>query len=213
MTKLEQLKEIIQIGKQGNVKSKLTSEAIDTVGGFTSPNIRNLMNLLGGVSSTYLECGSHIGSTLISTVFGNDNLESAIGIDNFSLFDEGMNAKKDFLSHCNRLIPNRYKLLEQDYFTVTKEKINKPIDLYLFDGSHDYESQKKGITYYAPLLADESIIVVDDYDWEEPFNGTNDGIIESGLNVVFSHHFTSNRSSDCGVHGWWNGLFVALIKK
>lgn len=213
MSKLEQLKEIIEIAKQGNVKSKLTNDAIDSVGGFTSPNIRNFLNLLGGISTVYLECGSHVGSTLISTVFGNDNLKTAIGVDNFSLFDEGQHAKRDFLSHCNRHIPGRYKLLEQDYFTVKAEDVGHPIDLYLFDGCHDYESQKKGITYYAPLLADEAIVCVDDYDWIDPFTGTNDGLTESNLEIIFSYHFTSNRSSDCGQHGWWNGLGVFLVRK
>jgi len=213
MNKLEHLKKIIDTALQGAGTSKLTPQEIDTVGGFTSPNIRHLLNNLGAISTHYLECGSHVGSTLISTVFGNDNLQSAIGIDNFSLFDEGQNARADFLKHCDTHIPNRYKLLEQDYFSVTKKEIPNPIDLYLFDGAHDYESQKKGITHFAQFLADEAIVMVDDTDWDEPLQGTMDGLQESGLKIKYIRTLSSGVRSDCGERGWWNGFIVAFVTK
>lgn len=213
MSKLEQLKSIIDTALQGAGKSKLTEEVINSVGGFISPNNRHLLNNLGAISTHYLECGSHVGSSLISTVYGNDNLKSAIGIDNFSLFDGGNNARHDFYEHCNKFIPNKYKLLEKDYFTVTKEQIGEPIDLYLFDGAHDYESQKKGIVYFSHFFADECIVIVDDFMWNEPQQGTWDGIREAGLKIKFAVTLDSGVRSDCGERGFWNGLFIALITK
>lgn len=213
MTKLEQLKQIIDTALQGAGKSKLTNEVIDSVGGFTSPNIRHLMNNLGAISTHYLECGTHVGATLISTVFGNDDLQSAIGIDDFSLFDEGHQAKKDFIHHCEYYIPGRYKLLEKDYFWVTQDEVGEPIDLFLFDGAHDYESQRKGITYYAKLFADECIVCVDDFAWVEPQKGTWDGIREAGLKIEWAIVLDNGIRSSCTANGWWNGFFVALIKK
>lgn len=213
MSKLEQLRNIIDTALQGAGKSKLTQEVIDSVGGFISPNNRHLLNNLGAISTHYLECGSHVGSSLISTVYGNDNLKSATGIDNFSLFDEGHNAKKDFLSHCERHISGRYTLLEQDYFSVTKKEISNPIDLYFFDGEHNYESQRKGISYFAQFLADEAIVVVDDAAWVEPNAGTIKGLFESGLTVEYLTLLDSGRRSDCGEHGFWNGIFIILVSK
>jgi len=211
MSKLEQLRNIIDTALQGAGKSKLTEDVIGRVGGFISPNNRHLFNNLGSISTHYLECGSHVGSSLISTVYGNDNLQSAIGIDNFSLFNEGQEAKIDFFAHCNEHIPNRYKLLEKDYFTVTKKDIPNPIDLYLFDGQHDYESQKKGITYFAKFLAKEAIIVVDDGIWEEPNKGTMQGLMESGLIIEWLTVLDSGVRSDCSERGFWNGLIIALV--
>lgn len=213
MSKLEQLKQIIDTALQGAGKSNLTQECIDSVGGFTSPNIRHLMNNLGAISNYYLECGSHVGSTLISTVLNNENLKSAIGIDNFSLFDVHHNSKNDFIHNCEYYISGKYKLLEKDYFKVTKEEVGEPIDLYLFDGAHDYESQKKGITYYSKFFADECIVVVDDFDWDEPQQGTWDGIREAGLKIKYAATLSSGVRSDCGERGFWNGLFVGLISK
>lgn len=213
MNKLEQLKEIIDTARKGAGESKLSKDAIDGVGGYIAPNNRHLYNNLGAISTHYLECGSHVGSSLISTVYGNHNLKSAIGIDNFSLFDEGHNAKKDFLKHCDLHIPNMYKLLEKDYFTVTEKDIPNKIDLYLFDGAHDYESQKKGITYFSKFFAEETIVLIDDFNWNEPQQGTWDGMREAGLKIVWAAILDSSVRSDCGDFGWWNGTGIFLIKK
>lgn len=213
MSKLEQLKQIIDTALQGAGKSKLTEDCIGSVGGFISPNTRHLMNNLGSISTHYWENGSHCGSSLISTVYGNDNLKSATGVDTFELFDERHNAKNDFFHHCERWIPGQYRLLEQDYFSVTEKDLIAPIDLYLFDGAHDYESQRKGITYYAPLLAKQAIIVVDDGVWPEVNAGTMKGLMESGLTIDFLTVLDSGVRSDCSERGFWNGCIIALVSK
>ncbi len=85
MSKLEQLQAIIDTALQGAGKSKLTENLIDSIGGFISPNIRHLLNNIGAISTHYVDCGSHVGSSLVSTVYGNDNLKSATAIENWSL--------------------------------------------------------------------------------------------------------------------------------
>lgn len=213
MTKLQQLRQIIDTALHGAGKSKLTEDVIGRVGGYISPNNRHLLNNLGSISTHYYEIGSHVGSSLISTVYGNDNLISATGCDNFSLFDEGHNAKKDFLLHCNEHIPNRFSLVEKDCFTVTKEDLPNKIDLFFSDGAHDWESQKRAITYTAQFLADESIVVVDDFAWDEPNGGTMEGFQESGLKIKYVATLDSGVRSDCGERGFWNGIGIFLASK
>jgi len=101
----------------------------------------------------------------------------------------------------------------EDYFTVTKEDIPNEIDLYLFDGAHDYESQKKGVTYFSQFFAEECIMIIDDFDWDEPQQGTWDGIRESGLKITYGATLSSGIRSDCGDRGFWNGTAVFLISK
>ena len=105
-----------------------------------------------------------------------------------------------------------FRSLEKDCWTITQDELPK-IDLYFFDGAHDYESQKKGITYFAPFLADEAIIIVDDAMWPEPNKGTIHGLMESKLNVEYLVTLDSGVRSDCSERGFWNGLMVILIKK
>lgn len=213
MSKLEQLKQIIDTALQGAGKSKLNNEVIDSVGGFTSPNIRHLMNNLGAISTHYVECGSHVGSTLISTGYKNDNLKSAIGIDNFSLFDDGHNTRNDLFKHCEMFIHNQYAIVEKDFYTTNKKDLPNPIDLYLYDGGHSFDEQRKGITHIVPFLADEAIIVVDDGIWDEPNAGTMKGLMESGLEICWLTVLDGGVRSDCSERGWWNGLIVCLVKK
>ena len=173
MSKLEQLRNIIDTALQGAGQSKLTQEVIDSVGGFTSPNIRHLMNNLGAISTHYADCGSHIGSTLISTVYGNDNLKSATAIDNWSLFSTKQHdSRTEFFNHCDRLIPNRYKAVEKDCYTVTKKDLPNPIDMYLYDAGHSADETARGITYFKQFMADEFILLIDDFWWDTVQEGT-----------------------------------------
>lgn len=213
MNKLEQLKQIIDTALQGAGKSKLTEEVINSVGGFTSPNIRHLMNNLGSISNHYAEFGTHCGSTLISTVYGNNNLKSAIGVDLFVLFNEDHNVRNDLFKHCERFIPNQYKIVEKDFYTLTKEDLPDRIDLYLYDGGHSYEEQRKGITHIVPFLANEAIIIVDDGVWEEPNRGTMKGLMESGLEITWLTVLDNGIRSSCSDTGWWNGIICCLVKK
>lgn len=213
MNKLEQLKQIIDTALQGAGKSKLTNEVIDSVGGYISPNNRHLLNNLGAISTHYYEIGSHVGSSLISTVYGNTNLESATGCDNFSLFDESHNAKNDFINHCSKFIPNQWDLLEKDCFTVTKEDLAYPIDLFFSDGAHDYESQRKAITYTAKFFSDEAIVIVDDFSWPEPNAGTMKGLKQIPFDIIYAATLDSGVRSDCSARGFWNGIGIFLIRK
>ena len=208
MNKVVILKEIIDTALQGAGKSKLTEQPL-SVGGFISPNNRHFLNNLGAISKHYFEIGSHIGSSLISTVYGNDNLLSATACDNFSLFNND-DSKKFFLQNCDTHIKGRYSLLEKDAFTVQRDEL-LPIDLFLVDGAHDYKSQLDAITYFAPFLADECIVVVDDFSWSEVNRGTMDGIRDAGLKIEYFMTLWSGKESDCGEQGFWNGYCVFLI--
>lgn len=213
MNKFDQLRQIIDTALQGAGKSKLTQDVIDGVGGYISPNNRHLLNNLGAISTHYYEIGSHVGSSLISTRYRNDNLLSATGCDNFSLFDEGHNARNDFYNHCDLYIPGQYGLLEKDCFTVQPHEFPAPIDLFFSDGAHDWESQKKAITYTKQFLASEAIIVVDDFSWPEPNGGTMEGLAEAGLKVKYATTLDSGVRSDCGERGFWNGLGIFYVVK
>lgn len=210
--KLEQLKQIIDAALQAPGKSKLTEAQFD-VGGFISPNVRHFYNNVASIATHYFELGSHIGSSLVSAVYGNDNLKSATACDNFSLFSEGQDARAEFYKNADRHIKGKYKMLEKDGFKLTKKDLPNPIDLYLKDGDHSYESEYLGVTTIAPFLADESIMLVDDFSWPSVNQGTWDGIRDAKLNVVYAMVLWSGRESDCGDHGFWNGVGIIYLKK
>lgn len=191
--------------QQGEVeKSRLESGAFD-VPGFTSNKIRHLLNNLGAIpGSHYLEIGVHKGGTFVAANNQN-NLLSSIAVDNWSEFAQEGEARREFLAHTNRMLkPNSFKFYEQDCFTLTKEHIANPVNFYLYDGCHSFESQYKSLTYFYPMLDDVFLFLVDDWNWEDPQKGTRKAISDLNLKVLFEKELHN---------GWWNGLFVSLLKK
>ena len=185
-------------------QSKLTKAAFEAPG-FTSPKIRHLLNNLGELPEThYLEIGVHKGATFVATNFKNNPL-SSIAVDNWSEFAEDGETKKEFMKHTSELLtPGSYKFYEQDSFSLTKEELPHPVNFYLYDGCHSYESHLKALTYLYPMLDDTFLFLVDDWNWPDPKRGTRQAIQDLKLKTLFERELDQ---------GWWNGLLVSLLKK
>jgi hypothetical protein len=192
----------IELAEQ--LKSKLDRAAFQAKG-FTSPKVRHLLNNLGSLDGLhYLEVGVHRGATFVAANYRNQ-LASAVAVDNWSEFEENGEVKADFLRHTSTLLaPGSYRFLEQDCFTVTRAQLQAPVNFYLYDGEHSHESQRKALTHFYPMLDDAFIFVVDDYTWETAKSGTQEGIGELGLEILYQREL---------VDGWWNGLYVSVLRK
>jgi hypothetical protein len=173
--------------------------------GFTSPKVRHLLNNLGSLDGLdYLEVGVHRGATFVAANYKN-RLSSATAVDNWSEFADDGKVKGEFLQHCSTLLaPGSWRFLEQDCFTVTREQIRTPINFYLYDGEHSVEAQRKALTHFYSLLDDAFIFLVDDYSWDAARGGTDAAIGELGLERVYQRELTE---------GWWNGLYVSVLRK
>ena len=192
------------IERADQMTSKLDRAAFQARG-FTSPKVRHLLNNLGSLDGLdYLEIGVHRGATFVAANYKN-TLASATAIDNWSEFAENGTVKEEFLRNCSMLLePGAYRFLEQDCFTVTREQIHTPVNFYLYDGEHSFEAQRKALTHFYAMLDDAFIFLVDDYSWEAARSGTEEAIGELGLERVYEQVLTE---------GWWNGLYVSVLKK
>jgi len=183
--------------------SKLTPEAMEP-GGFTSPEIRHLMNNLGAISNNYLEIGTHRGALSVAATYRN-NIRATL-CDNWSEFAES-DAREDFLKYHKRFMPESV-VLEQDCFTIAEDQVDGKIDLYLYDADHGYEAQEKGITYFEKFFAPQVIICVDDFNWEASQKGTRMGLgylTMNGWKIEGEWFLTGEQ--------FWNGYGVFLLKK
>lgn len=201
------------IAKAHEQQSKLSPQAIN-VPALSSLRLRHLMNQLGSISTHYLEHGPHKGGLFCSTIFGNDNLISATAVDCYaSDFSSGDEAKPQFLKNVSDLKPDNldFELIHKMSFDVLPEEIRHPIDLYLFDADHSEDSQCRALTHFLPSMADEFIFCVDDYSWEDVRNGTQRGIKESGVEILFEKELITDHEYDND--SYWDGYYVALLKK
>ena len=94
-----------------------------------------------------------------------------------------------------------------------------PFNVYLFDGDHSELDHFKALEYYLPVLNDEFIFMVDDWNWPNVRDGTMRAIRELDLIVEFRHEiFVSgddlqNMPNHKGKQTWWNGIGIFLLKK
>lgn len=186
------------------MQSKLDRAAFQARG-FTSPKVRHLLNNLGSLDGLdYLEVGVHRGATFVATNYKNA-LASATAVDNWSEFADDGKVKGEFLHHCSTLLaPGSYRFLEQDCFSVTRDQLPAPITFYLYDGEHSFDAQREALTHFYAMLDEAFIFVVDDYSWDAARSGTEEAIGELGLERVYERELTE---------GWWNGLYVSVLRK
>lgn len=194
-------------------KSKLTEDALK-VPFMGSLKIRHLLNNLGAISTRYFEVGSHKGGSFCSTISGNYNLLSAVCCDNFSEFNEEQGLKQQLIANALDHISNKtmFHLLDEDCFGIDPKRIPHPIDLYLFDGNHSFESQRDGVKHFVTAMADEFILCVDDWTFPGVAEGTQIGIQESGLKVLSTHIMVTPEEGLPNDH-WWNGFACFLMSK
>lgn len=193
-------------------KSKLVPENFD-VPGFVSLAGRHLYNNLGALATRVCEVGSHLGCSLTSTVSHNPQIVSATAIDSFASDEiEERKCKPLFLENIKKWMPKEteFKLIHAESFSFDLKEIQAPIDFYIYDGDHSMISQRRALTHYYPILADEFIFIVDDYNWPEVQEGTQKGIQDCNLEVLFERHLVGG---DHDNESWWNGYYVALLKK
>jgi hypothetical protein len=192
--------------------SKLPEEVVK-IRGLTSLKIRHLLNHLCSMpNASYLEIGCWKGATLAAAVY--DNSLQAIAIDNWSEFSENHRASaEEFNRNLGPYIKNGLlKFYEVDCFKVDKPKVfTQPINIYFYDGNHSVLSQWKAFTFFDSVLDDCFIAIVDDWNWEQVKVGTQRAFKDLNYTVLFERSLSTGSATD--PDGWWNGLYVAVIRK
>jgi hypothetical protein len=198
------VQDCIEMAERG--KSRLTDEALK-VEGMTGIKVRHLLNNLAALSQNILEIGVHKGAMTVACNTGHQLLRYFV-CDNWSQFNGDEKGREHFDENI-KAHNIKCTVFEQDCFTIDLSKLPK-IDMYIFDGDHNVEDHVKAMTYFKPVLAPIFILVVDDYSWWQVQKGTTDGILMAGMEVLYSKELGVGIEGD--ESGWWNGLFVALIK-
>jgi hypothetical protein len=192
----------------GNLRSKITPEAMTTMEGLSSPRVRHLLNNLASQAKSYLEIGCYLGGTLRAALHGNNHLYAA-AVDNFSMSPE---TREQFFKNTEGL---NFDFFEEDSFSMDITKIKQPIELYFFDGCHSVESQYKAVSYFLDAMADEFVIIIDDWDMNKVRVGTHTALIDRKIKPLEKYELrgASGQSDDKRKEVWWGGLGIFKIKK
>jgi hypothetical protein len=197
-----------------NSISKLPDEILDMEGMCGNKTRHFYNNLLNMEDARYLEIGTWMGTSLCSAMYGNK--ANIVCIDNFSQFS---GPKEKFLENLVKYSgENKVTFIEENAWNVDvhatfREKIN----VYVYDGGHEYTDHYNALTHYHPCLDDEFIFVVDDWNWKPTRDGTFDSIKDLGLVVKFKHEI---RLTDDDSHTppwgggrqtWHNGIGIFIL--
>ena len=217
--KIEAIRDAIE--RANNHQSKMDQVAW-SVPALSSLKIRHLMNNLGAISTRYLECGVHKGGLYCSTIRNNPNLEYITANDNWASDEQNEDkAYPQFIENVLKCIPDNTIpcVLNKNTFDITPNGVMGPVDLYLFDADHSYESQRKAMTHFLPAMADEFIVCVDDWQYGDVASGTIDGLIDAanaGYSILFQQELLNTEPYTEDEHRnseFWRGFYVALLKK
>ena len=148
---------------------------------------------------TYAEVGTWKGSTFLSATYHNRNIR-ALTCDNWSEFggpkDEFMTnytASSSWPGNAEAWQTCSHGLIDQDFRSVNMRGI-APIDIYFYDGPHSRKDQCDGILAAWDALAENCILLVDDWNWRKPRAGTWDALKAKGADIrMHSEIFTSAR--------------------
>lgn len=203
MSLIKQVNDSLEYANAGF--TKLNEKAI-TMDGMSSFKVRNFLNKIVSYPDTsYLEIGVWRGSTFYSAMHGNKP-KYALAIDNFSQFD-GNELAFQINMHDTE---SGFYFINSDCFNLPYKPTEK-FNVYFYDGDHSLQSHKSALTYYHDMLTDEYIYICDDWNWPEVKAGTEEGIKEKNLEIVQEWTLPADFNGD--KINWWNGLWVAVIKK
>lgn len=196
------------------VRSKLDAETL-AIKGFSTPTMRHFFNnLCSSPVAHYLEVGAWFGASACAAMFGNKQLRTTI-VEDFSQDFSEIKARDHLMASIERVRPTTgtTDLIERDAFTVPMDKfVANPVDVFFYDGRHDYEPQRKAIPYFLSALNSPCAIVVDDFNWPDVERGTRDGIKDVAGQLRLEKKWVIHTpTQDDPV--WHNGLFVGVFVK
>jgi len=179
--------------------------------GMSSQKVRHLLNNIVSMNDArYMEVGVWQGSTFISALYRNAPL-SAIAIDDFHEKWGVANPQQLFNNNCKKFISCPYALLCQDFVNVNLASL-PPANIYFYDGAHDQTKQYLGLQKFYPILDQQFIFIVDDYNMIEAKIGTQNAIKDLSLTIQYETVLSSD-GKNMNKQLWWNGLYVCVLSK
>jgi predicted O-methyltransferase YrrM len=178
---------------------------LDDVPGLARENNLALLNLAASMvepGESYVEIGTHHGTSLIAAMVGNEGIDF-VAVDNFS-FSEGSRERLD--ENISRFGMERPTILEGDAFELIPGGAlgDRRVAVYYYDNGHEYEQQLDGLRMIEPWLAERALLIVDDTDWERVDRATRAYLDQQRRARLLVWIPGKER----GYPAWWEGVQV-----
>lgn len=187
-------------------RSKLTPQQFALDGMSSRLGRATLNNLCSVPGVRYLEVGLFRGATFCSAIYSNAVV--ACGVDNWSQFG---GPKTDCLANIDAHIgANKVSIVDVDCFSGPLLPWSGNYNVYFYDGDHTLASQTYAFSKMHQYLADQAIVIVDDWSDHRAFEGTRCGLELAGLTPVYTR--TMRTQKDPALE-WWSDMQFMVVKK
>ncbi len=163
----------------------------------------------------YFEVGTYLGKSLLSAMIDNAP-RPVFACDNFSQFsDNTYEALRANLAKYH--FADRVTFFNCDFLEVySKSRLTLPVGLYFYDGAHDDASQYEAIKRVEPFLANEALVLVDDWRLANDSgsyakDATMRAVAESSATWELLYELPARFNGDRAM--WWNGVGVLSFKR
>lgn len=155
---------------------------------------------------TFVNIGVWRGFTLLSGMVGNET-KCCVGVDNFSEYG---GPKDEFFGQFRKYRSRNHQFYEMDYIDYFRCYDGAPIGVFIYDGNHSYENQRRALELAEPYFSDDCIILIDDINYDEVHQATCDFVKHSKQR----YHTLFHQETYCNSHPtFWNGITVMQLDR
>ena len=178
---------------------------LEDVPGLARENNLALLNLAASMvepGESYLEIGTHHGTSLIAAMVGNERAEF-VAVDNFS-FSTGSRQRLD--ENLAKFGMEHVTVIEGDAFELIPSGAlgDRRVSVYYYDNGHEYEQQLDSLRMIEPWLAERALLIVDDTDWDRVERATRAYLEQQPR----ARMLVWIPGKDKGYPAWWEGVQV-----
>lgn len=216
MTKETLIAHVKQAIEKASAHASWIDASILDLNGFSTGVQRRLVNNLVHLPKAdpvYLECGLWKGSSFCAAINNSPTLH-AYGVEDFSQPFAQNNVKEELEANVERYKSGARSVtvFNADCFKLDLDKIDRPVDVFYFDGEHSYESQFNALRYYLYAMADLFVFMVDDFQWVPVSTGTRDSLESLKDSVTVEQEWILSDGVPDGPN-YHNGVAVFVISK
>jgi predicted O-methyltransferase YrrM len=185
-------------------KGQRFDRVLADVPGLARENNLALLNLAASLvepGESYVEIGTHHGTSLIAAMVGNEERDF-VAVDNFSLGG----SRERLHENIARFGMEHPTILEGDAFELIPGGAlgERRVSVYYYDNGHTYEQQLEGLRMIEPWLAERALLIVDDTDWDRVASATRDYLEQQ----PHARLLVWIPGKDNGYPAWWEGVQV-----
>jgi hypothetical protein len=187
------------------------------INGFSGRKFRLFMNnLIGNVlKPSYLEIGLFHGASFCPAIF--KNRVRAVGVDNWTEYGGTRTIFEENLAQFKSEGAD-VEIIQKDFREVDYAAL-APFNILFYDGSHQEVDQYDGIVTPQSGMADQYILIVDDWNWLHVQRGTFNALRDVNVRIDFQIEVRTSFNDEHLplIHGpssdWHNGCIIAAVTK